>query len=86
MIRHANSSNSVTFVWKNGKISEFHEVAGETAIAAQANVADEVQVMAMFQKIESELGRATGLINNAGANGGSCRIDKIDPELSLNVF
>ncbi len=39
---------------------------GGTAITVQADVSDEAQVLAMFQKIDAKLGRLTGLVNNAG--------------------
>ncbi len=39
---------------------------GGTAIAVQADVADEAQVLRMFERIDAELGRLSGLVNNAG--------------------
>ena len=39
---------------------------GGTALAVQADVADEAQVLAMFATIDRELPRLGGLINNAG--------------------
>ena len=40
--------------------------AGGRAIAVQADVADEAQVLAMFARIDAELPRLAGLVNNAG--------------------
>lgn len=40
--------------------------AGGHAIAVRADVADEAQVMAMFQHIDAKLGPLKGLVNNAG--------------------
>ena len=40
--------------------------AGGTAMAVQADVADEAQVLRMFEHIDSKMGRLTGLVNNAG--------------------
>jgi NAD(P)-dependent dehydrogenase (short-subunit alcohol dehydrogenase family) len=60
--------------------------AGGTAIAVQANVGEEGQVKAMFEQVDTDLGLVTGLVNNAGINGAGCRVDDIDPEISLNVF
>jgi NAD(P)-dependent dehydrogenase (short-subunit alcohol dehydrogenase family) len=40
--------------------------AGGRAMAVRADVADEVQVLAMFEQIDAKLGRLTGLVNNAG--------------------
>ena len=46
---------------------------GGRAIAVQADVGDDEQVAAMFEKVDRDLGPVTGLVNNAGINGGSCR-------------
>ncbi len=50
---------------------------GGTAITAKADVADEAQVLAMFQKIDAKLGRLTGLVNNAGVVDVSARVDEM---------
>ncbi|WP_395027992.1 SDR family oxidoreductase [Comamonas odontotermitis] len=42
------------------------QALGRRAIAVQADVADEVQVLAMFARVDAELGRITALVNNAG--------------------
>jgi NAD(P)-dependent dehydrogenase (short-subunit alcohol dehydrogenase family) len=39
---------------------------GGSAIAVQADVGDEAQVLRMFNEIDAHLGRMTGLVNNAG--------------------
>ena len=48
---------------------------GGTAISVQADVADETAVMAMFARIDAELGRLTALVNNAGAVDMASRVD-----------
>ena len=40
--------------------------SGGTAMAVQADVADEAQVLRMFEHIDAKFGRLTGLVNNAG--------------------
>ncbi len=40
--------------------------AGGTAIAVQADVGDEAQIMRMFAEVDAKLGRIFGLVNNAG--------------------
>ena len=40
--------------------------AGGTAMAVQANVAVEAQVMRLFETVDAKLGRINGLVNNAG--------------------
>lgn len=59
---------------------------GGIAIALQANVADEAQVVTLFERIDLELGPITGLVNNAGINGGGSRVDEMDVAVSRQVF
>ena len=61
------------------------ELAG-TAIAVQADVADEAQVLAMFQKIDAKLGRLTGLVNNAGVVDVSARVDEMSVARMKRMF
>ena len=46
------------------------ERTGGRAIAVQADVAQQDQVVRMFRAIDERLGRLTALVNNAGINGG----------------
>jgi NAD(P)-dependent dehydrogenase (short-subunit alcohol dehydrogenase family) len=48
---------------------------GGRAIAVQADVGDESQVLAMFGKIDAKLGRLTALVNNAGVVDMQARVD-----------
>ena len=48
---------------------------GRRALALQADVADEAAVLAMFSRIDAELGRLGGLVNNAGVVDVAARID-----------
>jgi NAD(P)-dependent dehydrogenase (short-subunit alcohol dehydrogenase family) len=50
---------------------------GGTAMAVQADVADEAQVLAMFRSIDAKLGPVTGLVNNAGVVDVSARLDEM---------
>jgi NAD(P)-dependent dehydrogenase (short-subunit alcohol dehydrogenase family) len=50
---------------------------GGTAMAVQADVADEAQVLAMFQHIDAKLGPLGGLVNNAGVVDVSARLDEM---------
>ncbi len=47
-------------------------------MSVRADVADEAQVMAMFERIDAKFGRLTGLVNNAGVVDVSARIDQMD--------
>lgn len=65
--------------------------AGGQAITVQADVADEAQVLAMFEKVDAKLGRLDGLINNAGVVDTTTRIDAMTLErlrrmFEINVF
>ena len=60
--------------------------AGGIAIAVAANVANEDEVIRMFERIDLELGPLTGLVNNAGINGGGTRVDEMDVEVSRRTF
>lgn len=48
---------------------------GGTAITVQADVADEAQVLRMFEKVDAKLGRLTGLVNNAGVVDVTARVE-----------
>ena len=50
---------------------------GGTAIAVQADVGDEGQVIAMFEKVDAKLGRLTALVNNAGVVDMQARVDEM---------
>jgi NAD(P)-dependent dehydrogenase (short-subunit alcohol dehydrogenase family) len=50
---------------------------GGTAIAVQADVGDEAQVLAMFEKVDAKLGRLTALVNNAGVVDVQARVDEM---------
>ena len=49
--------------------------AGRRALVVQADVAIEAAVLAMFSRIDAELGPLTGLVNNAGVVDVAARID-----------
>lgn len=48
---------------------------GGTAITVQADVADEAQVLRMFEKVDARLGRLSGLVNNAGVVDVTARVE-----------
>jgi NAD(P)-dependent dehydrogenase (short-subunit alcohol dehydrogenase family) len=50
---------------------------GGTAMAVQADVADEAQVLVMFQKIDAKFGPLGGLVNNAGVVDVTARVDEM---------
>ena len=60
--------------------------SGGRAIAAQADVAVDAEVAAMYQRVDAELGPVNALINNAGINGAGGRVDDLDAEAARRVF
>jgi len=54
------------------------QALGRRAIAVQADVADEAQVLAMFARVDAELGRITALVNNAGVVDRAQRLQDMD--------
>ncbi|HEY8361239.1 MAG TPA: SDR family NAD(P)-dependent oxidoreductase, partial [Ramlibacter sp.] len=59
---------------------------GGTAIAVQADVADEAQVLAMFGQVDAQLGRLTALVNNAGVVDRPERVDAMSVERLRRMF
>ena len=60
--------------------------AGGTALAVQADVADEAQVLAMFATVDAQLGRITALVNNAGVVDVPARVDAMSTERLRRMF
>jgi len=48
---------------------------GGRAMAVQADVADEAQVLRMFEQVDAKFGRLTGLVNNAGVVDVTARVE-----------
>lgn len=59
---------------------------GGTAMAVQADVAQEAQVLAMFARIDAKLGALAGLVNNAGVVDVACRVDAMTVERLQRMF
>jgi NAD(P)-dependent dehydrogenase (short-subunit alcohol dehydrogenase family) len=51
--------------------------AGGRAIAVQADVADESQVLRLFEQVDAKLGRLDALVNNAGVVDVAQRVDEM---------
>ena len=65
--------------------------AGGQAMTVRADVSDEAQVVAMFEKIDATLGRLTALVNNAGIVEQTARVDamtlqRLQRMFAINVF
>ncbi len=59
---------------------------GGIAIAVQADVAIEAQVMAMFETIDGKLGPLSGLVNNAGVVDVASRVDAMSSQRLQRMF
>ena len=64
---------------------------GGSAMAVQADVADEAQVLTMFEKVDAKLGRLTALVNNAGVVDQTSRVEAMSMArfrrmFEINVF
>lgn len=60
--------------------------AGGQAIAVQADVADEAQILAMYQTIDAQLGPLSALVNNAGVVDVAARVDAMSAERIRRMF
>lgn len=73
-----------------GMVARIRE-AGGTALAVQADVSDEAQVLAMFEAVDAQMPPLGALVNNAGVVDVQTRVDVITvPRLqrmfAINVF
>ncbi len=84
-VNYANDAPSAAMVVRR------IEAGGGRAFAVQADVGDERQIVAMFERIDRELGPLTALVNNAGIVDLAIRVDAITPArlermLRINVI
>lgn len=68
-VNYANNAQAAEDVVSRAK------ALGVRALAIQADVADEAQVLRMFQRIDAEMGRLDALVNNAGVVDMASRVD-----------
>jgi len=59
---------------------------GGRAIAIQADVSHEQQIIQMFEQTERELGSITALVNNAAVTGGFARVEDVSSAAIATVF
>jgi NAD(P)-dependent dehydrogenase (short-subunit alcohol dehydrogenase family) len=59
---------------------------GGRAIAIQADISREEQIMQMFKTAERELGPIKALVNNAAVTGGFARVDEVSSVAIANVL
>ncbi|KAF1012199.1 MAG: putative oxidoreductase YgfF [Pseudomonas fluorescens] len=59
---------------------------GAQAIAVRADVSIEDEVISLFHRVDTELGRVTALVNNAGTVGHKTRVDEMSEFRILNIL
>jgi NAD(P)-dependent dehydrogenase (short-subunit alcohol dehydrogenase family) len=59
---------------------------GGRALAIQADVSDEAQIVRLFETAERELGPIKGLVNNAAITGGFARVEDVTSAALARVF
>ena len=59
---------------------------GGRALAIQADVSNEQQIIRMFEAAEKELGPIKALVNNAGVTGGFARVEEVSSAAVANVL
>lgn len=59
---------------------------GRRALVVQADVADETQLLAMFEQVDAGLGRLDGLVNNAGIVDDPQRVDEMSSARLRRMF
>ncbi|MFZ0735193.1 MAG: SDR family oxidoreductase [Candidatus Sulfotelmatobacter sp.] len=68
------------------KIADEIVAAGGRALAIQADVSHEDQLLKLFETAELELGPIKALVNNAGVTGGFARVEDVSVAQIENVF
>jgi NAD(P)-dependent dehydrogenase (short-subunit alcohol dehydrogenase family) len=56
------------------------------AIAVQADLSSEQDILNLFATVDQQLGPVTALVNNAGTNGGICEVEHISSDRLEAVF
>lgn len=59
---------------------------GGHAVAYQADVSKEAEVLSLFQKIDQDFGPINALVNNAGILETQSRVDQMDLERLMLIF
>jgi NAD(P)-dependent dehydrogenase (short-subunit alcohol dehydrogenase family) len=60
--------------------------AGGRAIAVQADISKEADILQLFQKAEREMGTIVALVNNAAVTGGFSRVESLSAEALARVL
>jgi NAD(P)-dependent dehydrogenase (short-subunit alcohol dehydrogenase family) len=69
----------------NNIVNAIKQANGE-AIAVKANIANEADIIHLFNQVDQILGPVTALVNNAGINGGICKVEDLKSDCLESVF
>src|SRR5690606_22470440 len=61
-------------------------VAGGEALAVQADISREAEVLRLFRTVDDELGTVTALVNNAGILDRQIRVEETDEARLQRIF
>lgn len=76
---HANKA-------KADQVAAEINLAGGTAVTFKADMSQENDIISLFNHVDKTLGSVNLLVNNAGTNGGNCKVEDITLDLLHNVF
>ncbi|AVS83665.1 oxidoreductase [Paracidovorax avenae] len=69
-----------------GRVVDTIRAEGGEAVAIQADVADEPQVVALFETVDTQWGRLSALVNNAGVVDVPARVSEMSGERLRRMF
>lgn len=87
----ATSGYHVAFLYRDraedaGRTLQRIKQAGGSAIAIKADVSNETDILAAFERVDKELGTVVGLVNNAATNGGRSTLHELTHSKLLLTF
>jgi NAD(P)-dependent dehydrogenase (short-subunit alcohol dehydrogenase family) len=83
---YAVAVNFATSEADAAKVVDAIMAAGGRAVAIQADVSREAEIIRLFERAERDLGPIKGLVNNAGVTGGFARVEDVSSAALANVF
>jgi NAD(P)-dependent dehydrogenase (short-subunit alcohol dehydrogenase family) len=83
---YAVAVNFATSEGEAKRVVERIEAAGGRAVAIQADVSREEEIVRMFRTAERDLGPIKALVNNAGITGGFARVEEVSSAALATVF
>jgi NAD(P)-dependent dehydrogenase (short-subunit alcohol dehydrogenase family) len=83
---YAVAANFATGQTEAARVVDEIVAGGGSAVAIQADVSDEAQIVRLFETAERELGPIKALVNNAAITGGFARVEDVSSEALARVF